>query len=91
MRRAIDVDDQQIIQAVNEVFIESFELEPDQLRPDAHIFTDLGLDSLDIVDLIAAFQKKFNVTLRDDPRIREVRILQDIYDYLMTLHREQVL
>ena len=85
------MDDQQIIQAANEVFVESFEIDPEQLQPEAHIFKDLGLDSLDIVDLIAAFQKKFGVTLRDDPRLRQVRTLQDMYDYLLTLRQEQKL
>ena len=41
----------EIIETTNKVFSESFELENSQLTPDARIFEDLGLDSLDIVDL----------------------------------------
>jgi acyl carrier protein len=79
----------ELIQAVNEVFIESFEIEPQQIRPEANIFTDLGLDSLDVVDLVAAIQKKFRVTVRDDERIRSVRTMQDLYDYLLRVKAEQ--
>ena len=49
--------EQEIIEITNKVFEESFELEKEKLKPEAHIFTDLGLDSLDIVDLVAALQK----------------------------------
>jgi acyl carrier protein len=81
--------DQELIRAVNEVFVDSFELSPDKLTPDMHIFTDLGLDSLDVVDLVAALQKKFNVLVRDDERIRSVRTLQDLYSYLIVVKAEQ--
>ena len=45
---------EEIVLRVNEVFEEEFEQERDQLTADANIFTDLGLDSLDTVDLIVA-------------------------------------
>ncbi|MCK5099074.1 MAG: acyl carrier protein, partial [Desulfobacteraceae bacterium] len=35
---------------INEVFEESFEIEKKELKPEANIFEDLGLDSLDVVD-----------------------------------------
>jgi acyl carrier protein len=77
------------VDAVNEVFVDSFELSPDQLKPEAQIFGDLGLDSLDIVDLVAAIQKKFNVQVRDDMRVRSIRTLADLYNYLALIQSEQ--
>jgi acyl carrier protein len=68
--------------------VEGFEIPPDELEPEARIFEDLGLDSLDVVDLIAAIQKEFGVRVRDDERVRQVRTLQDLYDYLRTLREE---
>lgn len=80
--------DDRIKEVVNNVFVEGFEIPADELQPDARIFEDLGLDSLDVVDLIAAIQKEFGVRVRDDQRIREVRTLQDLYDYMNTLRGE---
>lgn len=77
-----------VIAQVNEVFIEEFELEADQLKPDAQIFQELGLDSLDIVDLIVALQKKFGVNFRSDERIREIRSLNDLYEFVVSLNGE---
>ena len=42
---------EKIVELVNEVFREDFEMEPQQLVPEAHLFTELGLDSLDVVVL----------------------------------------
>lgn len=78
----------QVVKMVNEVFIESFEIEPAALLPEANIFIDLGLDSLDIVDLVVALQKKFKVQIRSDERVRNIRTLGDICEFIDALSRE---
>jgi acyl carrier protein len=81
--------DVKLIAAVNGVFEKSFEIPPEKLVPEAQIFGDLGLDSLDVVDLVAAIQKTFGVQVRDDQRVRSIRTLQDLYDYLTVIRAEQ--
>jgi len=81
--------DEELIKAVNEVFIDSFEIPPENVKPDAQIFGDLGLDSLDVVDLVAAIQKRFGVQVRDDERVRSIRTMQDLYNYLTLIRGEQ--
>ncbi len=86
----IEMTEEQMIEAVNQVFIDSFEIPPEQIKPEAQIFADLGLDSLDVVDLVAAMQKKLNVQLRDDERVRTIRTMGDLYSYLKILRTEQL-
>lgn len=74
--------EQDIIDKTNKVFEEAFEIDPAMLKPEAHIFTDLGLDSLDIVDLVVELQRAFGVKIRDEQDVREIRTLQDIYDFI---------
>jgi len=81
--------EQEIIVLVNDIFVESFEIPREQLRPDANLFQDLGLDSLDAVDLIVALQQKFDVKIRADERIRSIRTLQSLYDLILTIKKEQ--
>jgi acyl carrier protein len=88
-RDRIAMEDLDIVAAVNEVFAESFEIPSEKLVPQAHIFNDLGIDSLDVVDLVVALQKKFNVRVQNDQRVRSVRTLQDIYEYITALKKEQ--
>lgn len=82
------MNEQEIIDITNKVFEESFEIEQDRLKPEAHIFTDLGLDSLDIVDLVAALQKSFGVNIRSEEKIRNISTLQDIYDFISAIKKE---
>ncbi len=76
---------QEIIDKTNLVFEESFEIERERLVPDAQIFSDLGLDSLDIVDLIVALQNSFGVKIRNEEKVREIRTLQDIYQFIYAI------
>ena len=80
--------EKEIVRMVNEVFTDSFEIPGDKLKPEANIFNDLGLDSLDIVDLVVALQKKFGVVIRDDQRVRTIRTLGDIYNFIQAVKDE---
>ena len=81
--------EQEIIDATNDVFEESFEVERERLVPQAQIFADLGLDSLDIVDLIVALQTRFEVKIRNEEKVREIRTLQDIYRLIASFKNDQ--
>lgn len=81
--------DQDIIKKINMVFEESFEIEKERLVPQAHIFTDLGLDSLDIVDLVVALQSAFGVKIRNEEKVRDIRTLEDIYQFIASLKDQE--
>ncbi|MBC2695204.1 MAG: acyl carrier protein [Desulfobacteraceae bacterium] len=79
----------EIIAMTNQVFEESFEIETEKLQPQMNIFEDLGLDSLDIIDLIVALQQKFGVQIRNDERVRDIRTLEDVYRFILSLKNEE--
>ena len=78
----------QVIEKVNEIFCETFEIAPDRLVPEVRVFEDLGLDSLDAVDLVAALQTALGVRLRDSERVRTVRTLADVYALVLAVKNE---
>ena len=80
--------EEEIVRMTKEVFRESFEIDEEKLSAEAHIFNDLGLDSLDIVDLVVALQQKFGVRIRNDARVRGIRTLGDIYDFIKMIKEE---
>ena len=79
----------EIIKLTNKVFEDAFEIDPEKLTPQAKIFDELGLDSLDIVDLIVALQKQFKVQIREDERVRTIRTLEDVYNFILILKQEE--
>ncbi len=75
--------DGEIISLVNQSLIEEFELEESAMVPEAEIFADLGLDSLDIVDMVVVLEATLKIKIRDDAGLREIRTLGDIHQFVI--------
>jgi len=67
-----------IIKIVNKMLEEEFEIDPDLLKPEALLYEDIGLDSLDAVDLIVMVDKQLGVRIEEDSA-RSIRTLEDVY------------
>lgn len=67
-----------IIQAVNELMQSGFELPPEKLVAEANL-KELGLDSLDAVDMLVYIEEKMGVKIEGE-RLKSVRTLADVYD-----------
>ena len=80
--------DEQVIETINQSLAEEFELDPDRMRPQAHLVDDLEFDSLDFVDMVVTLQKAFGVKLREEPRVREVRTLGDLHQLIIDKRRQ---
>ncbi len=72
---------EELVNQVNEIMVEGFEIESELLNHDALLGDDLGLDSLDAVDLVVAIEKQFGCRI-DETDARAMRALGDIYGYV---------
>ncbi len=70
---------------VNAALSEEFELEPERLKPDARIKDDLGLDSLDLVDMVIVLEKAFHFKLQNKEPLAAIQTLGDIYAFIASL------
>ncbi|NLC71449.1 MAG: acyl carrier protein [Desulfuromonadaceae bacterium] len=75
--------DQEIIDLINISLIEEFEIEAEMMTPEANIYQDLGLDSLDIVDMVVVLENAFKFKIREEDGIRDIRTLGDIHRFVM--------
>lgn len=80
--------DQEIIELVDATISEEFEIDPAIMVPEATLFDGLGLDSLDIVDLVVALEKAFKFKIREEKGIREIRTLGDIHQFVIRKRRD---
>jgi len=69
---------------VNQILEEEFEIEPELLKPESLLNEDLGLDSLDAVDLIVMVDKKLGVRIEEE-EARSIRKLDDVYNTIQDL------
>lgn len=67
------------IEMVNEVLMTQFEIPLEKLKPEALLKEDLGLDSLDFVDMIVVFEDKIQGKLTYIDFFK-IKTLQDIYN-----------
>jgi len=69
---------EQIRSEVNRIFVELFELKSEDLKPESHLFNDLGLDSLDAIDMAVRFQREFKLKPSHED-IKGIQTMADIY------------
>ena len=55
-------EQQSIYQEVSALLIKLFEIDPQDITPEARLYEDLELDSIDAVDMIVHLQKKIHLT-----------------------------
>ncbi|MBS7392105.1 MULTISPECIES: acyl carrier protein [Hallerella] len=73
------MEKQQIYDKIREALIEDFELDPEKVVPEARLYEDLNLDSIDAVDLIVKL--KTFIPRNIDPEVfKSMRTLQDVVD-----------
>lgn len=79
---------EEIISLTNEALKKEFELDDAVLKPSANLKDDLGLDSLDAVDMVVVLEQKFHMTIRQGYDIRSIVTLGDLYDFIEKLAKE---
>ena len=55
-----------ILERVRKIVIEHLDADPEKVTEKAAFIDDLGADSLDIVELVMAFEEEFGVEIPDD-------------------------
>ncbi|MEU6809342.1 acyl carrier protein [Streptomyces sp. NPDC046831] len=68
-------------QRLIEVMVERLGLEPHELTPDARFKEDLGLDSLDMVELVSAMEDELGVPVSDEVAL-SLTSLGDVVAYV---------
>jgi len=70
-----------IIEKINDFLIDEFEVEADDITPEAGLKETLELDSLDFVDLVVAIEENFGIKLVGEDFIN-IKTLQDFYNLI---------
>ena len=68
---------------VKEIIVEQLGVDEAQVNNDASFIDDLGADSLDTVELVMAFEDKFDIEIPDEDA-EKMRTVGDAIEYLKT-------
>ncbi len=75
------MDREHLIKTINKLLIDEFELEESDINPTARLKDDLGLESLDFVDIAVIVKREYGITLKG-AEVNSIRTMQDLYDYI---------
>jgi acyl carrier protein len=73
------MDKAEIYELLKQNLVEVFEVDAEKVLPNAKLFEDLDIDSIDAVDLIVRLKKYTNKTMTPE-MFKSVRTVQDIVD-----------
>jgi acyl carrier protein len=66
---------------VKEIIVEQLGVDEAQVKPEASFIDDLGADSLDTVELVMAFEEKFEIDIPDE-EAEKMRTVGDAINHL---------
>jgi acyl carrier protein len=69
--------DEQILEKLKEILADSFEISPERVVPEAKLFTELDLDSIDAVDLAIKLQEMTGKRIKPED-FKTVRSVGDV-------------
>ena len=70
-----------LFERTRKIVADQLGVEEAEVKPTSHFAEDLGADSLDLVELIMAFEDKFKLEISDGDA-ENIIIVQDLIDYL---------
>lgn len=76
------MQNEEIINKINSLLIEEIEIDEEQIRLEADLKKDLGIDSLDFVDLFVIIENSFGFKMKAE-EMTDVKTLQDFYTYII--------
>ncbi|NPA68991.1 MAG: acyl carrier protein [Chlorobi bacterium] len=71
----------EIIEKVNDFLTNEIEIDKDLIAPEALLTKDLGIDSLDVVDIIVIVEETFGVKIKGE-ELKTVKTLGEFYDFI---------
>ncbi len=64
---------------LRQLLVELFELDPEHINLESDLYEDLGIDSIDAIDLLASLREKTGKRLSPE-KFREVRTVSDVVE-----------
>ncbi|MFG6489687.1 acyl carrier protein [Roseateles sp. BYS78W] len=80
--------DQEIFDRLRSILVETFDIEAERISPQAKLYDDLDIDSIDAVDLIVKLKPLVGKRLQPEA-FKAVRTVQDVIDALQGLMKAE--
>ncbi|MBO8165983.1 MAG: acyl carrier protein [Thermotogae bacterium] len=72
---------EEIFEKVREIIAEKLGIETDDIELSSDLTEDLGADSLDLVDLVMAFEDEFGIKVEDE-QVENIKTVENVVSYV---------
>ena len=69
-----------------ELLVEELQIDRDDIKMEAELSNDLGINSIELADLVMLCEDKFGIEINDDD-LRKFTTVADVVEYLETLEK----
>ena len=73
-----------MLETLKKLLAEELQIDPETITPDAELASDLGLNSIELANLVMLCEEKFDITIDDDD-IHKFVTVGDVVEYLEKL------
>jgi acyl carrier protein len=70
-----------MLDKVKKIISEQLDVELEKITLDTRLMDDLKADSMDLVEMVMAFEEEFNISIPDEDAEKMVKV-SDVIDYL---------
>jgi len=70
-----------VVAKVKEIIVQQLGVDAEKVTPEASFVDDLGADSLDVVELVMAFEEEFGVEIPDESA-EKIATVKDAIEFL---------
>jgi acyl carrier protein len=81
MRKAEEDSSMDVEAKVKEIIVQQLGVDAEKVTPEASFVDDLGADSLDVVELVMAFEEEFDVEIPDEAA-EKIATVKDANEFL---------
>ena len=60
------MSEQELLDALRDVLVEKLKVDGTKVQPQANLYDDLGLDSIDLMTAVMAMEERFGIEISDD-------------------------
>ena len=72
---------QELEQQITDFLVEDLEIDPQKITPEARLKEDIGIDSLDFVDIVVIVERKFGFKIKPE-ELTNVKLFSQFCDYI---------
>lgn len=72
---------EEIVKITNEFLVDEIEVDAEKINDNARLKEDLGIDSLDFVDIVVIVESHFGFKIKPE-EMKDVQTLSQFYDYI---------